>query len=420
MCAVHVPENFYRQTITRAVTVTTGVNIYVSAHPTPAEGYIAISPASTNLREIVYYTAKGTDSNGTYLTVTTANRGLGGTTAQTHAIGEPVRMNVSAETIQEISDALDQIVAGGAQDASTSVKGIAKLSVAPVSASNPIAVGDNDPRLSNSPTDVQIFTTTGANTWTKPAGAVAVEVTLIGGGASGGNGVTNQRAGAGGAGGGYIHAIFLASALGATETVTVGAGGTPSYNAGGDTTFGTWLKAQGGQVNNQSNRAGTGGQGIASGSTGHTGDGNPVAGSVAITGGASGGSGSTNAGQSGAVGGNGYITGAAGGGSGGFGTGTSGATGGSQKAKASDIAGGAGGGANTAGSAPSDVGANEILPGAGGGGGGGGASGTTAGAGGAGGKYGGGGGGGGAPVTSGTAGEGGAGGQGIAQVITYF
>lgn len=145
--SIHVPQNFYRETITRAVTLTTGVNIYVSAHPTPAEGYVAISPASSNLREIVYYTAKGTDGNGTYLTITTANRGLGGTTAQTHAIGEPVRMNVSAETIQEVSDALDQIVAGGAQDASTTVKGLSKLSTAPASASNPIAVGDNDTRV---------------------------------------------------------------------------------------------------------------------------------------------------------------------------------------------------------------------------------------------------------------------------------
>ncbi len=119
----------------------------MSAHPSPAEGYIVISPASTNLREIVFYTAKGTDGNGTYITVTLANRGLGGTTAQTHAIGEPVRMNVSAETIQEISDALDQIVAGGAQDASTVTKGIARMSVAPAVAATPIAVGDNDPRV---------------------------------------------------------------------------------------------------------------------------------------------------------------------------------------------------------------------------------------------------------------------------------
>jgi len=140
-------QNFYKETITRAVTLVGATNIYVSALPTPSEGYVVISPSSSTLREIVYYTAKGTDSNGTYLTVTLANRGLGGTTAQTHAIGEPVRMNVTAEHIKEISDAIDQIVAAGAQDASNVTKGITKLSVAPASATEPIAVGDNDTRL---------------------------------------------------------------------------------------------------------------------------------------------------------------------------------------------------------------------------------------------------------------------------------
>lgn len=119
-------QNFYKETITRAVTLTGATNIYVSALPTPDEGYVVISPSSSSLREIVYYTAKGTDSNGTYLTVTLANRGLGGTTAQTHAIGEPVRMNITAEHIKEISDALDQIVAAGAQDATATIKGISK------------------------------------------------------------------------------------------------------------------------------------------------------------------------------------------------------------------------------------------------------------------------------------------------------
>lgn len=145
--SISIPQNFYRQIITRAVTLVGETNIYVSAHPTPSEGYITISPASSTLREIIYYTAKGTDGNGTYLTVTLANRGLGGTTAQTHVIGEPVRMNVGAETIQEVSDAIDQIVAAGAQDASTTTKGISKLSVAPASATEPIAVGINDPIL---------------------------------------------------------------------------------------------------------------------------------------------------------------------------------------------------------------------------------------------------------------------------------
>lgn len=42
---------------------------------------------------------------------------------------------------------VDGVAIAGAPDASASVKGITKMSVAPVSATNPIAVGDNDPRV---------------------------------------------------------------------------------------------------------------------------------------------------------------------------------------------------------------------------------------------------------------------------------
>jgi hypothetical protein len=52
-------------------------------------------------------------------------------------------MNYTSLHQQEMSDALDQIVAGGAQDASTSVKGITKIVPAPVSAASPIALGSN-------------------------------------------------------------------------------------------------------------------------------------------------------------------------------------------------------------------------------------------------------------------------------------
>jgi len=41
----------------------------------------------------------------------------------------------------------DDLAIAGSPDASTTVKGISKLSSAPASATNPIAVGDNDPRL---------------------------------------------------------------------------------------------------------------------------------------------------------------------------------------------------------------------------------------------------------------------------------
>lgn len=127
--AIHIPQNFYRQTVAQDWATGTG-NFYVSVKPTVSEGYMTISPSSSTLREIVYFSATGTDGTGDYVTISDAgDRGMGGTTEQTHIIGETVRMNVSAETIQEISDDIDAIVAAGAPDATTTTKG---LSVIPV------------------------------------------------------------------------------------------------------------------------------------------------------------------------------------------------------------------------------------------------------------------------------------------------
>ncbi len=108
--------------------------------------------------------------------------------------------------------------------------------------------------------DVQIFAE--SDTWTKPSGAVSVDVHLIGGGGGGGSGRvsgggTLACGGGGGGGGGYSFDTFLASALGPSEGVTIGAGGTDSTNFatntsgtaggdGGDTSFGSHLSAGGG------------------------------------------------------------------------------------------------------------------------------------------------------------------------------
>ncbi len=96
--------------------------------------------------------------------------------------------------------------------------------------------------------NVQTFNSSG--TWTKPSSYNANSRVLIqcwGGGGSGGRG----GSAAGGAGGGYNETWVTLSTLGATVTVTIGAGGAAqtinaSGNIGGTTSFGTTISAYGG------------------------------------------------------------------------------------------------------------------------------------------------------------------------------
>ena len=102
--------------------------------------------------------------------------------------------------------------------------------------------------------------TSGA-TWTKPSGLLYVEVEGLGGGGGGGNVTTTGRAGGGGGAGGYARKLIAAASLGATETVTIGAGGA-SASAGGTTSFGAHITCNGGSAG-QANTAtlATGGAG---------------------------------------------------------------------------------------------------------------------------------------------------------------
>jgi hypothetical protein len=102
-------------------------------------------------------------------------------------------------------------------------------------------------------------------TWTKPAGLkyITVEVQAGGGSSGGTNSNTNQSTGGAGAGG-YSRKTIAAATLGATETVTIGAGGTApgtdtDGNDGGSSSFGAHATASGGGKSLKENSGGGGG-----------------------------------------------------------------------------------------------------------------------------------------------------------------
>jgi len=146
--AINLVQDFFNTKVSTKWNSTGAGNFYIAILPTPTNGYLVVNRASASRREIVRYTGKGTDGGGNYITIALAgDRGLGGTTAQTHEIGESAQMNLTSEHWADLDTAIDSIILGGAPNASTSVKGISRLSSAPVSPTIPIAVGDNDPRV---------------------------------------------------------------------------------------------------------------------------------------------------------------------------------------------------------------------------------------------------------------------------------
>jgi hypothetical protein len=268
--------------------------------------------------------------------------------------------------------------------------------------------------------DIQFFTTTGGNTWSKPSGAQTVQIALLGAGGGGGSGRRGASGsvccgGGGAAGGAITQRQYAAADLGSTVTVTVGAGGAGGAaitadstngnigSAGAATTFGTLAYAGAGA-------AGAGGTATAGGG---------AAGSTLGTSPAGGGSSASASGAGGPQAPN--APAATGGGAGGgitVGAAASagGLSGGSVLGNISNI-----GTAGVVDGTPPGPGTQPSAQGTPSCGGPGGCSSvTTAAQAGATPFYGGGGGGGGASLNGSNSGAGGTGGPGWALIITYF
>ncbi|WP_084582255.1 hypothetical protein [Sphingomonas azotifigens] len=267
-----------------------------------------------------------------------------------------------------------------------------------------------------------VFASSGTST--KPPLATALEVMVVGAGGGGGSGRCGAsgtvRTGGGGGGGGMVQVVrFPAAAHGATESVTIGAGGSGGVAAGsggangfgggsgGGSSLGGLLRADGGNGggSGQTTNA-TGGLSLPSGTFGPLGSGGISTSANASGGGVGGGTGGGAGGASIDASNNVRAAAAGGGGS----THCASPAAGGAAGTASSPAGGAGGAAD------------PNLH-AGGGGGGGGYSGNLVGAGGAGGMGGapgGGGGGGGASDVGFASGAGGTGGRGEVRITWTF
>jgi len=235
------------------VALPTGLYYFTVDNGSTSKEYLAGTLTGTSVASVVSVSVQGAETSGA---------------AKAHRIGASVMITDFA-TYKKY---MDEIAVAGAADADTSTKGVleaatlaevragtatgstgAALAVTP-DVLDDLPTEDEKGALAgsgNAPDATNTFVTTddlsdptfkppqvltylnaaSPATWTKDAGLKYVVVEVQAGGGAGGQGDSDDNGGSGGSGG-YSRKLILASALGATETVTIGTiAGNSSFGA---------------------------------------------------------------------------------------------------------------------------------------------------------------------------------------------
>jgi len=224
---------------------------------------------ATTLNNVLLGIAQGTGSNGAAISGGVLTYGLDSNQTGL-TVGAKVYAGDTAGAIVESAGTVEKVI--GWTKSATEIYFDPNVDTVPTADEKDAMSGGGDfgtPTSSNkflteeavssnsifTPPTVETFTTSG--TWTKDAGLKYVVVELVGGGGGGGDDPGDNADG--GCAGGFSRKTILASNLGATETVTIGAGGLhESGQGGGTTSFGTHCQATGGAYSNDTNGGGVG------------------------------------------------------------------------------------------------------------------------------------------------------------------
>ena len=189
-----------------------------------------------------------------------ATDGTAGQVMQTDGAGQLSVAALATDTVTATQIAANAV--GNSEMADDAV-GLAELSATGTASASVFLRGDNTWAAAGTDVSglasVQVFTTLGSQTWTRPTGITKVIVEVQGGGGSGGKRNSNGAAMGGGGGGGYAKKFLDVSSIG-TSTVVVGIGGASqttndtNVNDGGDS---SWTDG----TNTITGNGGTGGEG---------------------------------------------------------------------------------------------------------------------------------------------------------------